>query len=86
MAKTEPKKAGEGGIQRLSLSTVGGARRTLSRVIKDLHSDNVELEKYRGLVYGITQLVAFFKLENEMDLEKRLAALEATVNTKGEKQ
>ena len=62
---------------RLRLSTMEASRKTLARFIKARHSGRMDSQLYKDLVYGMSQLLHYFKTETLDDLAERLEALEA---------
>ena len=61
----------------LRLNTISNARRSLARVIRLYGRGELPDRDYRGLVYGLTQLVGAFRAEFELvEFDKRLTALE----------
>jgi hypothetical protein len=66
--------------ERLPLDTLEHARRSLARVIKAYYSNKIDESVYRGVVYGMTALLAYFKagieLEELKQVEDRLSELE----------
>jgi hypothetical protein len=68
---------GEGGHSRkLRLNTHVGARRTLARLLREYDNGAMESEKFRDLVYGLSKLLDYFRLERELEIEHRLEAIE----------
>lgn len=65
----------------LRLNSISNARRSLARVIRLYGRGEMPDREYRGLVYGLSQLVGAFRAEFELvEFEKRLTALENTRN------
>lgn len=44
------------------------ARMTLARLTRELYRDEIDIDKYRALVYGFSVILNFFKLELDSDL------------------
>ena len=73
----------EGGLKeavtlrrKLNLSSVQATRRSLGRIIRLFDRDELEVQKYRALVYGLSHMLAFFKTETEQELLARIEKLE----------
>jgi hypothetical protein len=67
---------------RLTLSKHDSARRTLGRLIRAFHADDIDEAKFRAMVYGFNALLAYFKLDAELDIEARLEAIEKALELK----
>ena len=63
-------------MMRLTLHTHDAARRTLGRLMRAHYNDEIEESKFRAMVYSFNALLAFFKLDAELDIEARLEAIE----------
>ena len=61
---------------RLTLHTHDSARRTLGRLIRAFHKDEIDEAKFRATVYAFNSLLAFFKLDAELGIEERLERIE----------
>lgn len=66
--------------ERLPMDTLEHARRSLARIIKAYYAGALDEGIYRGTVYGMGTLLAYFKagieLEEVKQIEDRLDALE----------
>ena len=67
---------------RLTLHTHDSARRSLGRLLRLFHNDDIDEGKFRAMVYGFNALLAYFKLDAELDIEARLEAIEKALELK----
>jgi hypothetical protein len=65
---------------RMNLSTLEDTRRTFSRVIRRYNSGKLTAEEAKTFAYLFSQLLAYWRTENELRLEARLDELEADLN------
>ena len=68
------------GVPRLTFNSVESTRKTLTRIIRAHGAGKLEENLYRSLVWGISQLLAYFRLENDMQIEKRVEEIEKQLN------
>lgn len=68
--------------QRLPLSSLRNARRSLARILEAFYRNQIDDAKARTMIYGISSMVAFFKAEQDADILKRLEALESSITKK----
>ena len=61
---------------RFALNTLKNTRNTLAKVIREFEAGKMDAVKFKGLVYGISQLAAIFRMEAEIRQEERLEAVE----------
>lgn len=61
----------------LRLNTVENSRRTLAAMIREYHKGNLEESNFRALVYGMSKLLEFFRVEKDLEIEKRLEEIES---------
>ena len=61
---------------RLILNNITNSRKTLARIIRWYFAGEIAAEKYRNLVYGISNLLNAFKLESGLEIEKRIERIE----------
>lgn len=54
-------------------------RRVLVGLIREYNKGEIEDQKFRSLVYGLTLLLSYFKFESDLDLETRIEALEEAI-------
>jgi len=66
---------GGGGVKNLSLGTIKSSRKTLARLIKSFHKDEISSEKIRIEIYAFTVLFQGFKTEEKKELEIDVAEL-----------
>jgi hypothetical protein len=66
-------------IPRVPLRTHDSARRTLASFIRAYRRGELDKDLYRGLVYGMSALLGYFKLESDLRIEERLDAVEAAI-------
>ena len=64
---------------RFELDTIPQARQAVADLINARNDEMVEDAKYRSLVWGLSQLLAFFRLEKDLQIEERLDELEAAL-------
>lgn len=69
----------QGGAIRLNLDTLEDSRKTYCRLIRLRGRNKIEDAKYKSLIYGMTGLLGFWKLEKELDIERRLESIEAAL-------
>ena len=63
----------------LRLNTMTAVRKSLARCIRMYGRGELEDRQYRGLVYGLSQLVGAIKIEKDLvDFKERLEALETS--------
>ncbi|MCD6121401.1 MAG: hypothetical protein J7K04_06160 [Spirochaetales bacterium] len=67
-------------MARYRLNTPENARKTLAKPLREYGKDEIPSAKLRDLIYPINKLLDFFKLEKEMELEKRIERLETKLN------
>ena len=60
-------------MKRLPMKTHDSARRTLGRIIKAYHAGEMESKEFRDLIYGFSALLAYFRLDTELRIEKQMA-------------
>ena len=63
-------------MKRMPLNTHNNARRTLARFIKEYHRDEIDRVKFRDIVYAMSHLLGYFKLDAELSIEDRLERIE----------
>ena len=75
---TIPRQQKPGGtLPRLDLKSVDATRRTIARLIRRYAAGNVDDGLYKGVLYGLQSYLSWYKLEKDLDVEKRLEELEA---------
>ena len=62
--------------ERLNLSSPNACRTTIARLIRAYHRGTIDETAYKGILFGLNTLLAFYKFEKELDMESRLDALE----------
>lgn len=67
----------------LRLNTLQNTRRSLARLVRMRARAEIEDADYKSLVYGISHLAQFFKLETEQEYAKRLEAVEDALKRQG---
>jgi hypothetical protein len=50
--------------------------------MRAFHKDEIDEAKFRAMVYAFNSLLAFFKLDAELDIEARLEAIEKALELK----
>jgi hypothetical protein len=68
--------------QRLPLDSLKNARRSLARIIAAYYRGAIDERKFKMMVYGMNVLLGYLKEVETEELEQRIAALEAQVQTK----
>ncbi len=64
----------------LRLNTPANARRSLARIIRMRAKDEITEADYKSIVYGISSMLGYFKLESDLRIEERIEALEARLS------
>ena len=64
---------------RLPLGSLKNARRSLTRLMTSFYHGGLDVEKFKGMLYGFNVLLAFLKEERGDEIESRLAALEKAI-------
>ena len=75
----KPKSKGRG----WTLTTPEKARAKLAATLNRLNRGDLNPEKARALGYLFGQLLGYFRLERELDLDRRLSDLEELVRQRG---
>ncbi len=75
MSEQEGNKA-RGRGSRVRLNTIQDARRAHARIVRMLWNRETDDTHGRTIVYALGQLVAAFRVEMDLSIEARLAALE----------
>lgn len=73
----------EGPPIRLRLNTVRNARLSLARVTREYANGRIPAAEAKSIAYLITQLLGFFRLENETEIETRIAEIEKRLDGLG---
>lgn len=61
----------------LRLGSVKACRQTLARLTREVGRGTIDGGLYRVLVWGISQMIAYWKLEKDLEIEQRIQRLEA---------
>ena len=67
-------------VQRLRLNTVQNTRKTIARYLRVIHAEEescIDFTKYKLILDFLKEYRQAFSLEKNLDIEKRLEALEA---------
>ena len=64
-----------GGV-RLLLGTPANARRTYCRILRAFANDELQEERYRALLFGMTGYLSYLRFEHDVAFGERLDALE----------
>ena len=67
---------------RLGMKDHRSARLTLGRLIRQYHAGELESQTFRDLVYGFNTMLSYFKHAADLDIEKRLEAIENALSGK----
>lgn len=60
----------------LRLRSVQSTRQTFARVLREYGRGTISEPIYKSIVYGLSQYQSYLRLEADMELEKRLEAIE----------
>jgi hypothetical protein len=72
-----------GPLRRLTLNSLGNARRTLATLAREVHradGDEIDFQKHRLLIDYLKLVLQFWKVELDTDIEKRLDEMEAKLD------
>ncbi|MAG13622.1 MAG: hypothetical protein CMN78_03385 [Spirochaetales bacterium] len=58
------------------MKTHDHARRTLARLMRAYHADELDEKKFRAMIYGFATLLGYFKHAADLRIEERLEAIE----------
>ena len=61
---------------KLQLNHAKNARASLARIIRRYAAGEIDHTQYKGLVYGFSAILPFFKMELESELLKRIEEME----------
>lgn len=64
----------------LRLRSPTSTRQTLARVIREYGRGNLDRDMYKDLVWGISQFLGAFRIERDLEIEKRLQEIEDQLN------
>ena len=70
-------------IKELRLSSPKATRQTYARILRAYNTGDIESQKFRDLVYGMTSFLQYWKFEKDIDIEKRIDELEKVVEARG---
>ena len=68
---------------KLSLNTLANCRKSLARVIRLYAARELDERTYKGLVYGLANLVSVYKTEKDIVIEERLKTIEEILRARG---
>jgi hypothetical protein len=63
----------------LRLNSVGNTRKSLAKVVRLYARGQLPEGRFRALCYGLSHLIAAFRLEKNIEIEERLAMIEETM-------
>lgn len=63
----------------LRLNSLENTRKTYARILRLYAKGGLDRELYRDLIYGLTGFLAYWKTEKDLEIEGRIAALEAAM-------
>ena len=66
-------------MTRLPMKDHAAARRSLARVIRMRFAGEIDTKRYRDLVYGLSTLLSYFRLDIDCEYERRLEAIETAL-------
>lgn len=64
------------GLKRLRLNTLKNVRVTFQRIIAEYKNGRLPDNQFKNLVYGISQLAHIYRIESELEQDKRIEAIE----------
>ena len=68
---------------KLKLNNLENSRKSLARVLRDYANDEMEEKKARTMSYLFSAFLQYWKLEADLDIEERLAAIEQHFTQQG---
>lgn len=66
----------------MNLDTIAGARAELAKLIEQKRDATLSDMDFRILAYGFQTLLTFLKAEKELDIERRVEAIEAKLEAR----
>lgn len=66
-------------LPRIALRTPKSARFTLARLIRYFHDHGGDIQKFRTMVYGLSELLRYFAFEKDSEIEARLDVIEKKI-------
>ena len=64
----------------LRLNSLQNTRKTLARLLREFNAGKIDEGRYKGLIYGLSILLQFWKAEQAAELEARLEAIELFIS------
>ena len=71
-------------MERLNLSSIENARKTLARAIRGNFRGDINERDYRNLIYGLSHLLAYFKAEADLKLEAEIEEIKRILADRGQ--
>ncbi len=59
----------------LTLNTLQNSKKTLEKIIKLYNDGQIDYDKYKGLIYGLSQLLAYYKAINDIETNNEIKKL-----------
>lgn len=70
-------------IQQMRLNTLENSRKTFARLIRLYNADQISTEKFRTLCYAMSHYLSYWRLEKDIEIERRLDLIEDKLNDAG---
>ena len=64
---------------RFPLKSQKSARNSLARITREFYRGEHDVDRFRALVYAMGTILNYFRLEADLDYEKRLTAIEDSI-------
>ena len=64
---------------RLRLASLKSARQSVARIVRSYAKGEIDPATYKGVLYGLQNLLAFMKSEHDYQIERRLDEIEDEV-------
>jgi len=72
-------------MTRINTATHEKARLSLGRLIREYQRGELESQTFRDLIYSMNLLLTYFRHASDLDIERRLDAIETTILTEGQR-
>lgn len=70
--------------KRLNLKDTAAARGSLCALMRQYHNKQIDHTTFKNMIYGYSKLLEYFKHHHEIELDKRIEALEAVIKGTGQ--
>ena len=71
-------------IQQLRLNTLENCRKSYNRIIRDYLAGGMDTETGRAVAYMLNGLLQYWRLEKDIEIERRLEAIEQRLHEQKE--